>query len=303
MGSPAPVAVSVDVQVFGAAGPIASVNGSRITVPPHGRIGLLVDALAPGEKAPAVRVTASGGLVTALLEDSWIDGATGRGRDDVGPSDGPATELVIPAVVLSGVGTLRIAVPGSDEAVVQSRLIAAAGASSLPADGVVRIAGGHVRDIDLSGVPAGAYAVQVRSDHPVVASVLIERRPAPTGPSDLAWLAAAPVVPVLAGTPVPAGTTAQIVLVGTATPWAASVFLVAADGQVSTQAASGDADTSWAGTVPAGTASVWIRPASGTVRAGLVAETSDDGGRLLTALSLEPIPLSSVSVPVREVRR
>ena len=48
---------------------------------------------------------------------------------------------------------------------------------------------------------------------------------------------------------------------------------------------------------------VWIRPASGTVRAGLVAETSDDGGRLLTALSLEPIPLSSVSVPVREVRR
>ena len=89
--------VTVDIQVHGASGPIASVNGARVAVPPHGRVGVLIDAIAPGEASPVVHVTATGGLITAVLEDSWIDGATGRGRDDVGPADGPATEQVIPA--------------------------------------------------------------------------------------------------------------------------------------------------------------------------------------------------------------
>lgn len=144
---------TVDVEVFGGAGRIATVGGTHVVVPPHGRVGLLVDALAPGEPTPAVHVTATGGLVVAVLEDSWIEGAVGRGRDDVGPAAGPSTEAVIP-VALSGHSRLRVLVPGADEAVVQTRVLTSGAAQALPADGVVRVPGGTVRDIDLSGLPA-----------------------------------------------------------------------------------------------------------------------------------------------------
>ena len=293
--------VTVDVQVHGASGPIASVNGTRIAVPAHGRISLLVDAIAAGEASPAVHVTATGGLVTAVLEDSWIDGATGRGRDDASPSEPPGNEQVIPAAILSGPATLRILVPGGDEAVVQSRALGTAGAVPLPTDPVVRIPGGTVRDIDLTGLPAGAYAVQVRSDRPVVASVLVERRPA-TGQSDLAWISSAPAIPVLAGSPVPTGFAARLAVVGTGEPWAATVVVVGADGAVTTTTAQAAADTGWVGDIPSGARSVWVRPSQGSVRAGLLVESTDPAGPLVTATPLLPLPVTSTTVPVREVR-
>jgi len=295
--------VTVDIQVHGSSGPIASVNGARVAVPPHGRVGVLVDAIAPGEATPAVHVTATGGLITALLEDSWIDGATGRGRDDVGPANGPATEQVIPAAYLTGVGRLRIVVPGTDEAVVQSRALSPNGAVPLPADQVVRIPGGSVRDIDLSGVEPGAYALQVRADRPIVASVVVERRTADAPQSDLAWVPATAAIPVLAGTPVPAGTAARLLLVGTAVSWAATVYVVGPSGAVTSIPAQGVADSSWTVDLPSGASAVWVRPSSGTVRAGLSAEIADPAGPLVTVVGINPAPLSTTAVPVREVGR
>jgi len=295
--------VTVDIQVHGSSGPIASVNGARVAVPPHGRVGVLVDAIAPGEATPAVHVTATGGLITALLEDSWIDGATGRGRDDVGPANGPATEQVIPAAYLTGVGRLRIVVPGTDEAVVQSRALSPNGAVPLPADQVVRIPGGSVRDIDLSGVEPGAYALQVRADRPIVASVVVERRTADAPQSDLAWVPATAAIPVLAGTPLPAGTAARLLLVGTAVSWAATVYVVGPSGAVTSIPAQGVADSSWTVDLPSGASAVWVRPSSGTVRAGLSAEIADPAGPLVTVVGINPAPLSTTAVPVREVGR
>lgn len=295
--------VTVDIQVHGASGPIASVNGARVAVPPHGRVGVLIDAIAPGEASPVVHVTATGGLITAVLEDSWIDGATGRGRDDVGPADGPATEQVIPAAYLTGVATLRIVVPGADEAVVQSRALSPNGAVPLPADQVVRIPGGSVRDIDLSGLEPGAYALQVRADRPVVAAVVIERRDAGVAQSDLAWVPATAVIPVLAGSPVPAGTVSRLLLAGTAAPWAATVYVVGPSGAVTSIPAQGVADSSWTIDLPAGAAAVWIRPSSGTVRAGISAELADPTGPLVTLVGINPATLTTTAIPVREVRR
>lgn len=295
--------VTVDIQVHGASGPIASVNGARVAVPPHGRVGVLIDAIAPGEASPVVHVTATGGLITAVLEDSWIDGATGRGRDDVGPADGPATEQVIPAAYLTGVATLRIVVPGTDEAVVQSRALSPNGAVPLPADQVVRIPGGSVRDIDLSGLEPGAYALQVRADRPVVAAVVIERRDAGVAQSDLAWVPATAVIPVLAGSPVPAGTVSRLLLAGTAAPWAATVYVVGPSGAVTSIPAQGVADSSWTVDLPAGAAAVWIRPSSGTVRAGISAELADPTGPLVTLVGINPASLTTTAIPVREVRR
>ena len=298
-------ALTVDIHVLGAAGPVPTPSGSRVAVPPHGRVGVLVDALAPGEPSPAIHVAASGGLVTALLEDSWIDGATGRGRDDIGPADGPGTEQVIPAAFLTGIGTLRIAVPGPDEAVVQARVIGTAGAAPLPTDGVVRIPGGTVRDVDLAGVASGGYAVQVRSDRPIVASVLLQRRPTPEGPSELAWAASTAPIPELAGTPILPGTTGKLMVVGTGGAWTATAFFVDANGEVTSVPVNAAADTAWVRDLPANAVAVWVRAGAGTgsVRAGVLAETSDAGGPLVTVLPLSPISLSMTDRPVREIRR
>ncbi|MBK8469042.1 MAG: DUF5719 family protein [Candidatus Phosphoribacter sp.] len=301
--NPGANAVTVDVSVHGSAGRISSVNGSRLAVPPHGRVGILVDAIAPSEPNPAVHVTASGGLVTAVLEDAWIEGAVARGRDDVGPSAEPSTDQVVPAAFLTGRGLVRLVSTGDDEAVAQIRVLTDAGAVPLSEGGVVRVPGGAVRDVDLGTLAAGAYAVQVKSDEPVVASVLAERRSAdPAGPSDLAWSAAGAPIPVIAGTPVPPGVTGRLMLVGTGADWAATVLLVGADAVVTATSVTGQADS--VKVLDLGSAAaVWVRPSAGTVRAGVAIEAAPTEGPLFGLLPLVPIPVTTTDVPVREIRR
>jgi hypothetical protein len=295
--------VTIDVQVFGEHGPVASVNGSRVTVPPHGRVGLLLDAIAAGEKAPVVHVRATGGVVTAVLEDSWIEGAVGRGRDDAGPAEPPATEQVVPAVFVDGPAHLRLLVPGEAEAVVQTRVLTAQGAQALRGDdGVVRVPGGSVRDIDLGTLAAGAYAVQVHSDQPVLAAAMVERRSAGNGPSDLAWVSSTAAVSTLAGSPVPEGTKADLMLVGTGEPSAAAVLTVGADGAVSSRSVELEADS--VASVPVtGARSVWVRHTSGTVRAGLALSADDRNGPLFSLVGLTSAAVSATDVPVRQIQR
>ena len=129
----------------------------------------------------------------------------------------------------------------------------------------------------------------------------VERRPA-TGQSDLAWISSAPAIPVLAGSPVPTGFAARLAVVGTGEPWAATVVVVGADGAVTTTTAQAAADTGWVGDIPSGARSVWVRPSQGSVRAGLLVESTDPAGPLVTATPLLPLPVTSTTVPVREVR-
>ncbi len=302
VANPGANTVTVDVQVYGEKGPVSSVNGSRVTVPAHGRVGLLVDALAAGERAPVVHVRVSGGTVTAVLEDSWIEGAVGRGRDDAGTAQAPATEQVVPAAYVDGPARLRILVPGQAEAVVQSRLLSAAGPQALPNDGVVRVPGGTVREVDLGSIAPGGYAMQVRSDQPVVAGVMAERRSAGNGPSDLAWVPSAAPVTGVAGSPLPEGAKADVMVVGTGEASTATVFTVGRDGAVGSRAVAVDAD-SVATTDVTGAQSVWVRHTSGTVRAGLALSIPDRDGPLFSLVALAPAAVSATDVAVRQIQR
>ncbi|MGV1007396.1 MAG: DUF5719 family protein [Dermatophilaceae bacterium] len=302
LANPGANSVTIDVQVFGNHGPVASVNGSRVTVPPHGRVGMLIDALAAGEKTPVVHVRASGGVVTAVLEDSWIDGAVGRGRDDAGAADAPATEQVVPAVVVDGPARLRLLVPGQTEAVVQTRLLTTQGAQAMPGDAVVRVPGGSVRELDLGSLATGAYAVQVQADQPVLAAVMAERRSAGNGPSDLAWVSSTAPVTTLAGSPLPEAAKADLMLVGTGEAAAVTVITVGADGAVSSRSVGLDAD-SVAAVPVTGARAVWVRHTSGTVRAGLALSLDDRGGPLFSLVGLTPSAVSATDVPVRRISR
>ncbi len=301
VANPGANAVTVDVVVHGGAGPVPSVNGSHVAVPPRGRVTLLLDAIAGGESTPAVHVTASGGAVTAVLDDSWVDGSVGRGGDDAAPADGPSLEQVLPAVFVDGPAKVRVVVPGPDEAVVQTRLLTPTGPQPLPADGVARVAGGTVRDIDLGALPAGAYAVQVRADQPVVAGAMLERRPG--GPhSDLAWTTSVAPIPVIAGGPLPPGARGQLMLVATADAAGATVVAVSREGVVSSQDVAVPAD-SVAVVDISGLSQVWVRQRLGTLRAGYLASLDDRSGPLFSTVVLPPLAVSATRTPVRQVQR
>lgn len=303
VANPGPNALTVDIDVYGGSGKLATASGSRVPVPAHGRTSVLLDALVAGEATPAVHVRATGGVITAVLEDAWIEGATGRGRDDSGPAQPPALEQVIPAAFLTGTGRLRLLVPGPQEAVVQARVLTPEGPLALPGEGVTRVKGGAVLDVDLAGLPTGSYAVHVRSDQPVTAAVLLERRgAAPTDASDLAWVPATAPVTILAGSPIPSETSAWLMLVGSESAWAATVHTVDANGAVTSRTVSGVAD-SVAVLEVSGSSAVWLAPKTGTVRAGLALQVPDPGGVLISVVGLSSAAVTTVDVPVREVSR
>lgn len=304
LANPGANPVSADVSVLGAGGPIASANGNEVAVPPRGRVTLLLDALVGPEKTPVVHVEATGGILTAVLEDSWIEGAVGRGADDAVPTADPSKEQVLPAVVVGGPARLRVAVPGTDEAVVQARLLTAGGPQPLPGAGVVRVPGGAVRDIDLSTLPPGAYAVQVRADHPVVAGAMLERRGDGKGQSDFAWTTSTAPIPFVAGTPLPDGFRASLMLVGTGDAAGATVVTLSRAGGVASKDVALGAD-SVAVVDLADAGQVWVRQTSGVLRAGVSIAPDDKapGTPLFSVIPLGPSVVSATKLPVREVQR
>jgi hypothetical protein len=301
--NPGPNAVTVDLEVLGARGPVPSPNGRGVVVAPYGRTVVLLDAIAGQENIPVLHVVASGGEVAAVLDDTWLDGVVPRGGDDAAPAAAPSREQVVPAVRVDGAASVRVAVPGADEAVVQTRVLTPRGPRPVPRDAVVRVAGHSSRDIDLAGLPRGAYAVQVKADVPVVAAAMVERRAKPKGPSDLAWSSSTPAISRLAGAvvrnPGTKGIAATLELAATGGAGSAAVTVVDTRGRVSTRTVAVPSDG--VASVPlAGATSVWVRPTAGTVRSGVVTWRTDALGAMLSSTPLLDRPLTQRPVQVRE---
>lgn len=302
LSNPGGNTVSAEVTILGGGGVLPSAAGHTVTVPPHGRTSVLVDALVGPENTPVVHVVATGGVLFGVLEDSWIDGAVGRGADDAVPTADPANEQVIPAVIVDGPARLRVAVPGTDETVVQARLLTADGPTPLPDDGVLRVPGGSVREIDLGSVPAGSYAIEVKADHPVVAGAMTERRGDGTGLSDFGWTAGSAPIDVIAGTPLPDNATARLTLVATGDAASATVVTQSADGEQSTTY-SVPADSVTTVDV-SGKRAVWVRHTGGTLRAGVGFNLGGSPTEpLYSAVPLGPLVVSATQVPVQQVSR
>jgi hypothetical protein len=301
--NPGPNAVTVDLEVLGARGPVPSPNGRGVVVAPYGRTVVLLDAIAGQENVPVLHVVASGGEVAAVLDDTWLDGVVPRGGDDAAPAADPSREQVVPAVRVDGAASVRVAVPGADEAVVQTRVLTAHGPRPVPRDAVVRVAGHSSRDIDLSGLPRGTYAVQVRADVPVVAAAMVERRAKPKGPSDLAWSSSTPAIKRLAGVvvrnPGTKGIAAVLDLAATGGAGSAAVTVVDTRGRVSTQTVAVPSD-GVASVSLAGATSVWVRPTAGAVRAGVVTWRTDALGVMVSSTPVLEQPLTERPVQVRE---
>jgi hypothetical protein len=210
---------------------------------------------------------------------------------------------------------LRIAVPGDGEAVVEARVLTASGPKALDANGVTRLAAHSTKDIDLSALPADAYAVQVRSDVPVVAAAMVDRRLAPGASSDLAWSGASAPITTLAGMalsglapgdktlggPGDPGLMGRLDLAATYDPASVLVTTVGANGQATTKEVVIEVDS--VSTVALdGAASVWVTPLAGVVRAAVLTWVTDAGGTLLSVTPMADLTLTTTSVRLRELR-
>lgn len=293
----------VDLSVFGVRGQIAAPEGQGLVVAGQSRVVILLDAFAGSEPSPVVHVAARGGRVSAVLNDSWLDGVVSRGGDDVVSQAPPAREQVIAGLPINGQAMLRLAVPGQNEAVVQTQMLTAAGPVPLQDNGVRRVAGRSTRDIDLGSLPPGAYAVRVRADVPVLAAAMVERRRSAGTPSDLAWSAAAAPITGIAGMALPAAQDKQVnqrLDLAATKRASARVTMVGSAGRISTKTVAVAAD-SIATLSLNGAVSVWVTPVTGTVRAAVVSSVHDAEGTLLSVAPLAELALTSTPAPLREL--
>ena len=316
LSNPTPTPVTVNLSVYGAKGELVSPAARGIVVKAHGRSVVLLDAIAHGEVSPVVHVVASGGVISAVLSDTWLDHTTPAGSDDaVGTT--PGRRLVIPGVLGSaapGSATLRVAATDS-AATVHLRVLGPAGPTetSLPG-GQVEVAAHTVRDVDLAQLPVGYDGIELTSTAPVVAGVrLSSGLGLPGAKRDLAWTAAEPALHGLSGVPLgPLTAPWSHALTLTAATGDATLELVyvAADGSESTQPVAVPAGTTLTVptplTMPRGTpastaapVTVWLQPRTGAVSAAFTTSYADPNGPLLSVAPLVDLPLAYTPVTVR----
>jgi hypothetical protein len=231
--------------------------------------------------------------VAAVLSDTYLDGTTARGIDDVVPALPPARQTLVPGVRVDGHALVRLAVPGDAEAVVQLTALGRSGAADLPDGGVVRVPAGSSRDVSLDSLPKGDYGLKVVSDVPVVAGAWVERRAGGTG--EFAWSASSGPVTSLAGIALAdsSGARTDLVLTAPAQDGHVDVVSVASDGSTTTREVDVAAGTTQS--VPV-SGSVWVRPqqGSGAVVAARFTQFDDPAGPLVTTGPLRQVALTRV---------
>ncbi|MCK0111416.1 DUF5719 family protein [Ornithinimicrobium sp. F0845] len=290
--------VTADVEVLGAGGPVAVVGGRGIVIAPGGRHVVLVDALAPGEQRPVIHLTTTGGPVLAAVGDRWLEGTLDRGTELTTATAAPATAQVIPAVPGPGAesadsSSVRVGVPGTEQAVVQVRALTAEGPVRV-ANAVTTVDAGAVADIDVSDLPEGTHAIEVVADAPVVAAAQIVLRAEADGVGEFAWVPAVTPSTGLVGLPLAHRDAdplpRELSVASTEGARVEVVTLVQGSTEVRTE------EVPAAGSVtieldPA-TESVWVRAVEGSAASALLTAAEDDLGVLVAGTVLPEAPVT-----------
>ncbi|UKJ65523.1 hypothetical protein H1Q78_09660 [Cellulosimicrobium cellulans] len=211
----------VQVDVWGQGGAAVLSGGGQQLVGPGEEVVTLVEAAAPEQRRLVVHVSATGGLVSAYLQHSTLDGLVPLGVDHVVPGAEPARDLALAGVASVGEAVddphapqLRLLAPG--DAAGTARVTVYGTDGPVPLRGVedVALTPGVVTDVSLGGLPAGSYAVAVHADVPVVAGASVDRRGEPDPDLlheerqyDRAWIGARALTPA---TSAPAGGDAPV---------------------------------------------------------------------------------------------
>lgn len=280
--NPGANAVPVRVSVLGGPAP------QEVSLPGGGRTSVVVPTGA--QAAPVIRVDARSGTVAAFVSDVQFAGAGPQGVEVSGPAVAPARESVVPAVRRrdGGGASVRVAVPGRQEAVVRLRVLATG--DGAPDDVVATIPAGAAQNIPLT-LPDGDYAVAVSADEPVVAAGESWTWTG-SGAGDRMWSPA-----------VVAGSGPVQVALPSGVPGGGDALLLSAPGdkaarvRVTTIGAGGGTSDETVSVPAGGARALQVRGARGyrvqplgkdAVAAGLVSWGTDGGRALLSSISLEP---------------
>jgi hypothetical protein len=295
------LAASVNVNILTDTG---QQNGltDAITVAPDQVIEENIAPYVRGAQAVAMEVQTSSGQVAASV---WESDGTGGGAW-VPQSAEPSTTLVIPGLtVASSAARLFVTVPGQSDARVKVVAYTPAGAFQQFSTVPVQASAGATTPVTLSSLGASAAGLELTSNVPIVAGVLV----AGTGIGSFAT-AVAPVSEqgVVAGNPATAGLTVGLLLTAPGAAATASVSVISADGTVTSPAALQDmtvpAGRTLAVTVPRPTGrrpfSIVLTPGadSGPLYAARVV-TSGSGGLSAPLVSLLPVQsaLTEITLP------
>ena len=191
--NPGVTPATAKVTLYGSIGRLSLPSNGEITVPAGGSSSLALETKGSQDPRIAVSVEADGGSVVPTLVTESLDGETPAGTDVITPGAAPATDLVIPGVEIvepaaqgevadaktgadsSDTPAVRIINPGAAPATVSVTMLGKDGAHPLAGAQSVTIDAGSVFDIQLAGVAAGTYGVQVTSSTPVGAAVRMVR--------------------------------------------------------------------------------------------------------------------------------
>lgn len=203
--NPSASPATVNLELYGSEGGIDAPGGRGILIAPGESESIVLAGLAANDENVAIRVRSDGGRVSGFVQQSVLRGLTPGGVDLVQASAPSAATQVVPGIriqppdvseaILGQEGyanaapSLRVAVPGGTDAVLDVRLFGPNGEVELPGGGVVTAAAGAVTAIPLDSLPEGNYAAMVSSDVLISASARVTLGTEPGEPLDLAHIA------------------------------------------------------------------------------------------------------------------
>lgn len=183
LSNPGVVPASVNIDVWGATGPISSALGQGILVGPGAQRVISLAGLAPDEASPVLRVVSNGTGIVAALHTSIIRGLSADGlavvTGQAPPSElrvmpglfGPPEDTIGPIRGKEGYtdvgGILRVLAPEANASVSVTVVRPAVGNVTTR----LELQAGQVGDLSLDEFGSGDYSVVLESTAPIVAAV------------------------------------------------------------------------------------------------------------------------------------
>ncbi len=165
------LAASVDIRMITEAGPVQAGDETGITVPPHQTVTESLSSTAGNSSVVAIEVHTSSGRVAADVSEGSSHGST---TNWLPSAAAPATQLVIPGVPSSSsAAELFLAVPGTSDARVNVLAITPQGQYRPFGSQAVNLPGESASSVALTPLGGTAAALEVTSNVPVTATVLV----------------------------------------------------------------------------------------------------------------------------------
>lgn len=201
LSNPGDVAATVQLTVYSSTGALFPPGGRDVVVASGAQVVLPLAGLVLGELAPVIRVQAEGAAVAAHLQTSRTQTLQPVGLDVTGPSTAPAEHQRIVGLVTpppgegaaSNVATASVRLLAPSQPVSARVTVFAVGSTQQIGESVeVPLTAGIPLDVDLPGLAAGTYTIDVSAPSPIVAAGWSST--AADGARDNAWLAASPAL-------------------------------------------------------------------------------------------------------------